>query len=186
MRFLYLDDSGSAKDLNQDYFVLGGICIHESSVRWLSNKLQELAVQFDQANPNKVEFHAVDIFAGRGYPWENIPQKKDRIEIIKNVLHVLDDAYETISAFAIAVHKASYPRTDPVLLAYEQISQLFNNHLDYDCDPPERGMIILDNTSYENSLQNLPMKFELPETESDFKIDISLKSPCLSIRLLPG
>jgi len=155
MKFLYLDDSGSTNDPNQEYVVLGGVCVSDYSIRWLSFELEKLASQIAPNCPEKVEFHAVDIFAGNEYPWTNYPKKSDRIEIIKKVLHTLDTAYDSISTFAIAIEKKVYKNDDPMLKAYESISQTFNNHLEFDCNPPEKGMIIIDNTSYETGLQNL-------------------------------
>lgn len=155
MRLLYLDDSGTPNDARQNYVILGGVCVSDAGVRWLSNELDKIAQCIDPQSPNSVEFHACDIFAGRNHPWDKINNKSDRIEIIKRVLHVLDSAFDTTTVFATAIQKQSYPNNDPVLLAYEEIAQLFNNHLEYDCEPIERGLIIIDKTSYETGLQNL-------------------------------
>jgi len=155
MRILYLDDSGSAQDPNQDYVVLGGVCISDSGVRWLSNEIENLARRIDPENPGSVEFHAVDIFSGKKHPWNQLPNKAARIETIKNVLHTLDNAFVSTALFAVAIQKSAFPNVDPMLMAYEVISQSFNNHLEYDCDPPEHGIIILDNTSHETGLLRL-------------------------------
>lgn len=155
MKFLYLDDSGSTKDINQEYVVLGGICISDISVRWLSYELEKLAQEIDPHCPGSVEFHAVEIISGRKPPWTNYPELKDRVNILKKVLHTLDEAYDSISTFAIAIEKKIHKNSDPMLKAYEDISQRFNNHLEIDCNPPEKGIIIIDNTSYETGLQNL-------------------------------
>jgi len=157
MKFLYLDDSGSTKDPNQDHVVLGGLCIPDQGIRWLTYKLEEIAIDIDPDNPAGVEFHAVDIFAGRGHPWDKIQNKEERKDIMKRVLHTLDEAYDSTVAFAVAIHKKSFPNDDLILKAYEWISQAFNNHLDYDCEPPERGMIILDDISSKTSLQHLAL-----------------------------
>ncbi len=34
MHLLYLDDSGSVNNLNEDYLVLGGVAVPENSVRF--------------------------------------------------------------------------------------------------------------------------------------------------------
>lgn len=38
MHLLYLDDSGSAENKNEAYFVLGGVCVPERNMRWLPMK----------------------------------------------------------------------------------------------------------------------------------------------------
>jgi len=155
---LYLDDSGSAKNLREDYFVLGGVCIPEGSLRWISFEIEKLAVRIEPNNPRAVEFHAAEIFSGKTYPWTRYNERKDRIDIIKSVLRILRGAYREVVTFASAVHKESFPGEDPVLLAFEDISSRFNFLLDRrgeDRGHGNHGMIVLDKTSYEDSLQNL-------------------------------
>ena len=158
MQFLYLDDSGSPGNPNEDYVVLGGVCVPEASVHWLSSELENLAKRFDNAHPELVEFHAAEIFRGKNYPWNNFKNKKERIEIITQVLCVLENAFAEIVTFACAVHKPSFPREDPMLTAFEEISSRFNIYLEKDLsdeEHKERGIIIIDKTSYESGLQTL-------------------------------
>lgn len=162
MYLLYLDDSGSVKNLTEDYFVLGGICLPEKSIRWLSYEIEKLAQQYDAQDPTSVEFHAAEIFGGRTHPWDQYRNKKDRITIIQSVLHTLDAAFPSIVAFACAVHKASFPNNDPVLMAFEDITSRFDmyiHRMDTDLKDDQRGMIVIDKSSYETSLQNLTMSF---------------------------
>lgn len=42
MYLLYLDDSGSSGNQNEDYFVLGGVAVPENSLRWLSYELEKI------------------------------------------------------------------------------------------------------------------------------------------------
>lgn len=76
-----------------------------------------------------------------------------RIKLLKGVLRVLDSANDTIRVFACAVHKASYPDSDPMYIAYEQISSRFDMFLSRRKD--ERGLIVLDKHSQEIDLQNM-------------------------------
>ncbi|MCB2204035.1 DUF3800 domain-containing protein [bacterium] len=48
MYVLYLDDSGSIPNRNEDYFVLGGVCLHESQIHWVTEQLNALAAEIDQ------------------------------------------------------------------------------------------------------------------------------------------
>jgi hypothetical protein len=158
MYLLYLDDSGSPKNPQEDYFVLGGVCVPESSVRWLTHRLDRIASQYGV--PQSVELHAAEIFRGKKPPWNTIQDKAHRIRIIQNVLSVLNDAYENTVLFACAIHKASFPTEDPVLKAYEDLAARFNNHLERNISTesrPEKGLIILDKSSYETGLQSLTL-----------------------------
>lgn len=156
MFLLYLDDSGSIKNKTEDYFVLGGVVVHESSVRWLTHKVEKLAEKILPDAPASVEFHAAEIFSARKFPWEG-RSKDERISIIKSVLHTLDLAQSSsVSVFACAVHKASFPNEDPVVMAYEHIATSFDYYIQSK-DGNQRGLIILDNSSHESGLQTLAL-----------------------------
>jgi len=154
MYLLYLDDSGSVKNKDEEYFVLGGIALHESSARWLTNEIETLARTILPENPAEVEFHAAEIFSARKFPWTGRP-RTEKTSIIQKVLHLVDNAY-TSALFACAVHKSSFPTEDPVLMAYEQVSNSFNYYIQ-NKDSTQRGLIILDNSSHESGLQTLTL-----------------------------
>ena len=163
MYILYLDDSGSVHNANEEYFVLGGVAVPEQSIRWLSHQIELLAQQIDPANSELVEFHAAEIFGGRTTYWKSITDKQQRINIIKNVLGVMGKAYPDITTFACAVHKKSYLTKDPVIMAFEELSSRFDLFLQRKNNIPNsiqtKGMIVLDKSSYENNLQNLAGTF---------------------------
>lgn len=158
MHLLYLDDSGSAPNKNEEYFVLGGVCIPEQSVRWLNRELEKIAIDIDPTNHSSFEFHASEIFGGKGPPCDRFT-KEERIGIIKKVLLVLNSAYPDIVTFACAVHKKSFPNEDPVNRAFEDLSSRFDLFLQRTSDEKRpRGLIILDKSSYEQGLQSLTLK----------------------------
>lgn len=161
MHILYLDDSGSVANADERYFVLAGVSVPEGSVRWLGYRLEELAIEVLPDDPRSVEFHASEIFGGRGPIWSRYRKRQQRIQWIKRVISVLQNAYASIRVFACAVHKESYPGKDPVELAFEDISSRFNHYLDRVSDDTDQalGMIVLDRSSYENSLQSLAYEF---------------------------
>lgn len=161
MYLLYLDDSGSTRNTNEQYLVLGGVCVPETSIRWLAYQLEELAREIDPDNPRSVEFHASEIFGGKRAPWDRY-SKADRITVIQRVLSVLTDAYPNIVTFACAVHKPSFPRIDPVKKAFEDLSSRFDIYLNRimpDDTTRQRGLIVVDKSSYEDSLQDLATQF---------------------------
>lgn len=162
MYLLYLDDSGSPNNPAEEHFVLGGVCVPEESTRWLSSQIECLAEELDSENPQKVEFHAAEIFRGVEYPWNTITNKNKRIEIIKSVIRKLDDAKSDIAVFGCAVHKQSFPGQDPVLLAFEDLSSRFNKFIEHHPkadQKQQRGVIIIDKSSYELGLQTLAAEF---------------------------
>ena len=160
MHLLYLDDSGSIANKNEAYFVLGGVCVPETSVQWLSNQLEGLARKLNPDNPRQVEFHASEIFSGRRPPWDNYRSKQDRSQIIKDVLLVLQNAYSEIVVFGCAIHKASFPHDDLMSKAFEDLSSRFDMYLRrISIAHHEKGLIVLDKTTYENNLQELAKSF---------------------------
>ena len=161
MYLLYLDDSGSSSNINEEYFVLGGVAVPENSLRWLSYELEKYAQEIGNKtslDPKQIEFHASEIFSGKIAPWSYYKDKKERIKIICDVLNVLSCAYQSIVAFACAVHKKSFPSDDPVLTAYEDLSSRFDifiQRVSPEDSGGQRGLIILDKSSYEAGLQSL-------------------------------
>jgi len=157
---LYLDDSGSVGNKNENYFVLGGIALPENSARWLTYELEKIAESVYPDDPRAAEFHASEIFGGRGPIWSRF-NRCNRIRLIRNVISVLDRANPQIRVFACAVHKPSYPGEDPVELAFEDISSRFDYYLSRVSQDAGKtmGLLVLDSSSYENSLQSLAYKF---------------------------
>jgi hypothetical protein len=161
MHILYLDDSGSPTNRNEEYFVLGGVSVPETSVRWLNYELEKIAADYNE-DPSSVELHAAEIFKGSEHPWKEMTNKGDRVKVIKRVLSSLDTAKKDIVLFACAVHKASVTKEDAVIHAYEEISSRFNRYLQRISDETkqkQRGIIVLDKSSYETGLQNLTSQF---------------------------
>lgn len=169
MFLLYLDDSGSQRNPNEDYFVLGGVALFEAQVHWLSKQLDDLALElFPKLSPQDVEFHASTIFGGREQPWSTL-QKPRRIEVLNRVLDIFGHSYDSARAFAVAIHKASFPRHDLMELAFEDLCSRFDlmlNRVRVTDDRTEsrrlggnRGLFIFDKNSYEEGLQRLALSF---------------------------
>lgn len=160
MHLLYLDDSGSAGNVDEDYFVLGGVSIFEAQALWLTQQLDQLAQTVSPSDPESVEFHASVIFSGKQEPWKSMSQT-DRRGVIKAVLTILRDAYDSAQVFACAVHKDSFPGEDPVELAFEDLCSRFDMYLSNmgGSGDRQRGLLILDESSYETSLQKLATDF---------------------------
>ncbi|HEY7390528.1 MAG TPA: DUF3800 domain-containing protein [Bryobacteraceae bacterium] len=159
MYLLYLDDAGSPANPSEEYFVLGGVCVYEAQVEWFSRELDSLAMPYDK-NPEDVEFHASTIFSRREAPWKGLSVEEAR-GLLKSILQVAESSYETARLFACAIHKKSFPVADPVALAFEDLCQRFDYFLSRRRQEgdQQRGLIILDKTTRETSLQRLSREF---------------------------
>jgi len=166
MYLLYLDDAGSPGNASEKYFVLGGICVYEAQVEWFGREIDKLAATFNAASPGDVEFHASTIFSRREYPWKNLTADEAR-GALKSILSVVSSSYDTARLFACAIDKSAYPGKDPVEMAFEDLCQRFDMFLSRRraAGDAQRGMIILDKTTRETSLQKLSSEFRKVGTQ---------------------
>jgi len=161
MYLLYLDDSGSVKNKNEQYFILGGVCLFERRIHWLTNRIESIAENAFPGNSRAIEFHASEIWSGKKAPWKAFT-KFQRKNIIKEVLNTLNDEPETTVVFACAIHKDSFPKQDPVELAFEDLCSRFDMFLKrryVQTNESHQGLIVLDKSTYETSLQQLSIQF---------------------------
>lgn len=166
MHLLYLDDSGSPGNKDETYFVLGGISIFEAQAHFITQELDKLAAEIDPSNPHDIEFHASIIYSRKLHPWDKMSRAEAQ-GIIKSVLHIFARSYDTGRAFACAVHKASYHSSDPVELAFEDLCSRFDYFLNRIRAEGERhrGIIILDESSHETTLQKMARDFRIIGTK---------------------
>jgi len=165
MHLLYLDDSGSTNDPDQDYIVLGGVSVYEAQIHYLTEKLDELAASIDGSDPHSVEFHASEIFSRRTHPWKDMHRDEAR-GVIKAVLQVLAEAFDTARAFACAIHKPSHIEGDPIEYAFEDLCNRFDIYLTRRAaeGQRDRGLVILDRSADETALRQLARDFRLTGT----------------------
>jgi len=162
MHLLYLDDSGSFQNPNEKHLVLGGVSIFEAQAFWVTQQLDQLAESIAPNDPHAVEFHASEIFARRKPPWKGM--KRDEAQgVIKAVLSVLAKSFDSARAFACVVHKPSYTEVDAVELAFEELCNRFDLYLGRlrDSGDRQRGLLILDKSAHETSLQRLARDFRV-------------------------
>ena len=166
MHLLYLDDSGSPANATESYFVLGGVSIFEAQADFLTRELDKLAASIDPRNPHAIEFHASEIFSRRKQPWKSM-SIDDARSIIKAVLRIVADSYDSTHLFACAVEKASAAGTDVVESAFEDLCSRFELYLTRlrNRGDRQRGLLILDKSTSETSLQRLTRDFRLNGTK---------------------
>lgn len=171
MYLLYVDDSGSATDAKQEFFVLGGVAVFERQVHWMGLELDKVAARFDPANPRLVELHGSPMLGGRR-EWASVPPA-DRVQAIKDGLQVLATSMRSTAAFCVAVKKSTIPAIDPVEWAFEELCKQFDHFLMVmykdtkekrvnhytPTNEPQRGLMVCDESTRETSLQRLAVDF---------------------------
>jgi hypothetical protein len=105
-----------------------------------------------------LEFRGADILAGKKH-WRAVP-KEQRYDIYPESLQIIGKS-TNVRLFAAAVHKSTLSPSDPTEYAFEQICNRFDRFLGrlYKAGDTQRGLIILDKSSYETSLQKLAREF---------------------------
>jgi len=162
MFLTYLDDAGSAKNPDEEYLVLGGVCISEHQVNDFTHALDTLASKYDSTDPDSVEFHASAIFTGKVKPWDLLKRSEDRRLVLKEVLAIVREAPLPACAIACAVHKKSFPTRDPMEMAFEELCRWFDGFLKtrhQRTGTDEKGMIFFDESTHETSLRQIARNF---------------------------
>lgn len=160
MHLLYLDDSGEERNPGEQYIVLGGIAVFERRAYWVSKQLDSIAEDTvgKDTDPASLEFHASAVWAGNE-PLLKGRSRKERGQLIKDVLRVLADEDHGVVAFACAVHKESRP--NPLEVAFEDVCSRFDLLLKrlYQSGDPQRGLIIIDRSKSARTLRALANNF---------------------------
>jgi hypothetical protein len=158
MYLLYLDDSGSVQNASDRHIVLAGVAIYERQPHWFSEKLDLIAQRIWPENPNSLEFRGTDILGGKKH-WRGVG-KDDRLLAYREAMEIIGRSQQ-IHIFGAAIHKAAVSPEDPMEFAFENICNRFDRFLGrlYLNGNTQRGLIILDESSYETSLQQLARDF---------------------------
>jgi hypothetical protein len=160
MYLLYLDDSGSVQNAGDRHIILAGIAVFERKPHWFSKQLDTIAERVWPENPANLEFRGADILGGKKH-WRGIG-KNDRIEALRDALEAIGNSQQ-VHLFGAAIHKAALSPDDPMEYAFEQICNRFDRFLGrlHKAGNTQRGLVILDESSYETSLQGLARDFRI-------------------------
>jgi hypothetical protein len=158
MYLLYLDDSGSVQNASDRHIVLAGVAVFERQPHWLSEELDAIAQRLWPESPKSLEFRGTDILGGKKH-WRGIG-KEDRSSAYREAMGILGRS-QKVHIFGAAIHKAAISPNDPMEFAFEQICNRFDRFLGrlHKSNNTQRGLIILDKSSYETSLQALARDF---------------------------
>jgi Protein of unknown function (DUF3800) len=163
MHLLYLDESGSATDPTQDYFVLAGVSVFERTTHWIEQKLNDVAAPFSPQDPHSIELHGSPMRAGRG-PWHKHSLQK-RTDTICEALRLGACGFHGKGAllFGAVIRKQALSGSDPVEHAFEQVSNRFDNFLRrlyLKHHDKQRGVVLFDKSSTEERIQSLARTFK--------------------------
>lgn len=159
MYLLYLDGSGSVKNPTERHFVLAGVAVFERQIYHLISKFDSFVASLNLGDAQRVELHA-SVMANGKAPWKGIV-RKERLRIIESALKVLDEAHGSVRAFAVVVDKQAL-EGDSVEYAFEEICNRFNlflSRLWRNEGNKQRGLVVMDESHYEQALQGLARQF---------------------------
>ena len=161
MYLLYLDDSGSVSNPADRHIVLAGFAAHERVGHWISKEMDELAEQLWPESPFTLEFRAADIRSGKKH-WRGLTRDV-RENAMMRILEIVARTSPKVRLFGAAIHRLSCDPDDPMEYAFEQVTSRFDRFLGrlHAAGDTHRGLIILDNSSYETSLQTLAKEFKI-------------------------
>src|SRR5262245_45814205 len=164
MHVLYVDDSGSAGNPNETFFVLAGVAVFEARLYHFITALDQVVEGFNLGDAHEIELHGTTMYGGRK---EFHPAKRpDREKMIHSALSVITDRRAILRLFAVAVDKQVVSPRDPVEVAFEEISNRFNLFLQRlnngrRGEHAQRGLIVMDETAHEGRLQSLARHFRV-------------------------
>ena len=166
MYLLYLDGSGSVQNPAERYFVLAGVSVFERQIYHLINSADAFVDGLGLGPRQDVELHASVMASGRKGVWRGMVRQR-RLEMIEAGLDVLNNAHWSVNAFAVALEKQTVSPDDPVERAFEEICNRFNlflSRLQSREDAPQRGLVVMDKSHYEETLQGLASRFRAEGT----------------------
>lgn len=171
MFILYIDGSGSVKNRDERHFVLAGLAVFERQIYHLISDLDEVVDNFNLGDASQIELHGSPMYTGKSLPWRSEKDRESRNVMITDALGVLSRASRTVRAFGIAVEKRALTAADPVEYAFEEICNRFNLYLARHYrsrggrdEDKQRGLIVMDQSQYEQPLQALAREFRVNGT----------------------
>lgn len=160
MHLLYVDESGSPSDPNQNFFILSGIAIYERQTHWIEKQLNLIAARFCAEDPYSVELHGSPMRSGKS-EWRPFPMA-DRIQAIKDCLQIVADSKGKYRIFAAVIERGANGGDDPIKTCFEQLASRFDMYLQrlHTQGDTQRGIAIFDTSHTEKSIQNLARTFK--------------------------
>jgi len=162
MHLLYVDMSGNVGRADESHFVMAGVAVYEAGIHHVINELDQVIAQhFPNQDISEIELHGSPMWGGRG-SWRHVAREK-RVKIMEDALAVFNGrSHSNLRAFGMVVNKAAVSPDDPVEHAFEQICTRFDKFLTRKFNrknEKQRGLIVVDKSRYEDTLQALAQSY---------------------------
>ncbi len=160
MYLLYLDESGHSHDPSTKFFVLAGFSIFERQTHWLEGQIDPVAARFNAINPREIEIHGSPMRSGKDN-WKGV-SPQDRVQAVVDVLNLLSNRQLGLRVYACVIEKKLLNPNDILATAFEDVASCFDDYLRslYHKKDPQRGIVILDKSNYEEKIQSLSHVFK--------------------------
>lgn len=160
LHLLYLDESGHSHDPSSNFFVLAGFSIFERQTHWLEGQIDPVAARFSATNPRDIEFHGNPMRSGSS-TWKGV-SPNDRVQAVVDILSLLADKQLQLKVYACVIEKKLFSPNDILARSFEDVASRFDGYLKtlYKKKNPQRGLVILDKSSYEEKIQTLSHVFK--------------------------
>ena len=161
MYLLYLDESGHPADPNQKYIILAGVALFERQAHWLDQQVSTIAARFNPAEPLSIELHGSPMRQGRDC-WKGV-SRQDRMDALRDSLDLIRNSHRSTRLFGVAIEKSALAgHADPLEDAFERLCRAFDVFLmrQHRQGNSQRGLIVVDKTSYETTFQSLTRRFK--------------------------
>lgn len=158
VQLLYLDDSGSVQNRGDAHIILAGFACGERDPHWIGQDLDRIAARIWPDNPLSLEFRAADMFSGKKH-WRGV-SRAERRQAYTDALSALAGR-RTLRFFGAVMCRDACGLEDPLELAFEMLAARFDRMLGrlHKGGDTQRGLIILDESAYETSIQSLALNF---------------------------
>lgn len=158
MHTLYLDDSGSVQNRSDRHIILAGLSLFERQNYWLTLALDRLAERTWPDNPRGLEFHGTEIWNGKKQ-WRGL-ERDVRDDVMCQALGLIART-PSVRLFGAAIHRRAVEQEDPLEFAFEHLAHRFDRMLArlHHSGDTQRGLIVLDESAYETSLQSLSLTY---------------------------
>jgi hypothetical protein len=152
MYLLYLDESGSLREPNDEFVIMAGLAVYERQSYHLSKALDDLANECWPSDPDKLEFRGSAMRA-REKMWKNF--SNDDVETAFGRALNIIASNRFVYLFGAVVEKSSQLIANPLEVAFAHVCARFDMFLGRMKTGGEehRGMIIMDQTPYQSRFQ---------------------------------
>lgn len=166
MYILYIDMSGQIADPQSRHFVMAGVAVKETAIYHVIRELDELIADSPLSLPPDIELHGVDIVRGKKI-WRSF-DKDIRIGFMLDCLRIFSGRSRfNMRCFGIVLEKGSLTGEDYGEYAFEQLCSRFNTFLHREnrrTRSSHRGLIVCDDSRYEETFQNMATDFRVNGT----------------------